>query len=72
MKHKRMSENNHFLAKDEDKADQPNPNVPKLTQEERKAKIRTGAKEMAELYRSDPELKELNEFVGDYRDHDSV
>lgn len=72
MKYKRMSENNHFLAKDEDRTDQPSPNVSKLTQEERKAKIRAGAKEMAELYRSDPDLKELNEFVGDYRDHDSV
>jgi hypothetical protein len=27
---------------------------------------------MAELYRTDPELKEMNEFVGDYRDNDSV
>jgi len=40
--------------------------------EARKEKIRTGAAEMAELYRTDPQLKELNEFVGDYRDHDSV
>lgn len=37
-----------------------------------KEKIRTGAAEMAELYRTDPQLKELNEFVGDYRDDDSV
>ncbi|MFA5216284.1 hypothetical protein [Sulfuricurvum sp.] len=36
--------------------------------EERKDKIRTGANEMAELYKSDPELKELNEFVGDYNE----
>ena len=28
--------------------------------------------EMTELYRTDPELKEMNEFVGDYRDNDSV
>lgn len=40
--------------------------------EARKEKIRAGAEEMAELYRTDPQLKELNEFVGDYRDHDSV
>lgn len=40
--------------------------------EARKEKIRTGAAEMAELYRTDPQLKELNEFVGDYRDNDSV
>lgn len=36
--------------------------------EERKEKIRIGAEEMAELYKSDPELKELNEFVGDYKE----
>lgn len=72
MKRKSMSEKNNCPAKDEDKADQPNPNAPKLTQKERKAKIRAGAKEMAELYRSDPELKELNEFAGDYRDDDSL
>jgi predicted Holliday junction resolvase-like endonuclease len=40
--------------------------------EARKEKIHAGAAEMAELYRTDPDLKELNEFVGDYRDHDSV
>jgi hypothetical protein len=40
--------------------------------EARMEKIRSGAAEMAELYRSDPELKELNEFVGDYRDNDPV
>lgn len=34
--------------------------------EERKATIEKGAAEMAELYRTDPELKEWNEFVGDY------
>lgn len=34
--------------------------------EARMEKIRTGAAEMAQLYRSDPELKELNEFVGDF------
>jgi hypothetical protein len=34
--------------------------------EARMEKIRSGAAEMAELYRSDPELKEWNEFVGDY------
>lgn len=34
--------------------------------EERKEKIRKGAEEMAELYKNDPELKEWNEFVGDY------
>lgn len=33
--------------------------------EERKEKIRKGAEEMVELYRTDPELKEWNEFVGD-------
>jgi NADH:ubiquinone oxidoreductase subunit 5 (subunit L)/multisubunit Na+/H+ antiporter MnhA subunit len=38
----------------------------------RMGKIRSGTAEMAELYRSDPELKELNEFVGDYRDNDPV
>jgi uncharacterized membrane protein len=38
----------------------------------RMEKIRSGAAEMAELYRSDPELKELNEFVGDTRDNDPV
>lgn len=36
--------------------------------EARKEKIRTGAAEMAQLYRSDPELKELNEFVGDFQE----
>lgn len=34
--------------------------------QERKEKIVQGAKEMAELYKTDPELKEWNEFVGDY------
>lgn len=34
--------------------------------EERKATIKKGAAEMVELYRTDPELKEWNEFVGDY------
>ncbi|MDD5716803.1 MAG: hypothetical protein PHW64_03290 [Sulfuricurvum sp.] len=34
--------------------------------QERKEKIIQGAKEMAELYRTDPELKEWNEFAGDY------
>lgn len=34
--------------------------------EERKAAIEKGAAQMAELYRTDPELKEWNEFVGDY------
>lgn len=33
--------------------------------EARMEKIRSGAAEMAELYRTDPELKEWNEFVGD-------
>lgn len=33
---------------------------------ERKEKIRKGTEEMAELYKNDPELKEWNEFVGDY------
>lgn len=33
---------------------------------ERKAVIEKAANEMAELYRTDPELKEWNEFVGDY------
>lgn len=41
-------------------------------QEARMEKIRSGAAEMAEHYKSDPELKELNEFVGDYRDNDPV
>ncbi len=36
--------------------------------EARKEKIRAGAEEMAQLYRTDPELKELNEFVGDYHE----
>jgi hypothetical protein len=36
--------------------------------EARKEKIRTGAAEMAQLYRSDPELKELNAFVGDFQE----
>lgn len=36
--------------------------------EARKEKIRTGSAEMAQLYRSDPELKELNEFVGDFHE----
>ncbi|MCX6061162.1 MAG: hypothetical protein NT103_02795 [Campylobacterales bacterium] len=40
--------------------------------EARKEKIRAGAAEMADLYRTDPKLKELNDFVGDYRDDDSV
>jgi NADH:ubiquinone oxidoreductase subunit 5 (subunit L)/multisubunit Na+/H+ antiporter MnhA subunit len=34
--------------------------------------IHSGTAEMTELYRSDPEPKELNEFVGDYRDNHSV
>lgn len=34
--------------------------------EERKAAIEKGAAQMAELYNNDPELKEWNEFVGDY------
>jgi hypothetical protein len=34
--------------------------------QERKEKIIQGTKEMAELYKTDPELKEWNEFVGDY------
>jgi hypothetical protein len=33
--------------------------------EECKAAIEKGAAAMAELYRTDPELKEWNEFVGD-------
>lgn len=32
----------------------------------RKEKIIQGCEEMAELYKTDPELKEWNEFVGDY------
>jgi hypothetical protein len=40
----------------------------KNAREERKEKIRKGAEEMAELYKSDPELKELNAFVGDYKE----
>lgn len=36
--------------------------------EERKAAIEKGVAEMAELYKSDPELKEWNEFVGDHFD----
>ncbi len=36
--------------------------------EARIAKIRAGAEEMAVLYRTDPDLKELNEFVGDYHE----
>lgn len=39
--------------------------------EARKEKIRTGAAEMAQLYRSDPELKELNAFVGDFQERPS-
>ena len=39
--------------------------------EARKEKIRTGAQEMAELYRTDPQLKEQR-CIGDIRDHDSV
>ncbi|MCX6061131.1 MAG: hypothetical protein NT103_02640 [Campylobacterales bacterium] len=46
---------------DEDKTREKN-------REKRKEKIRKGAAEMAELYRTDPELKELNEFVGDYHE----
>ena len=34
--------------------------------QERKEKIIQGAKEMAELYKTDPELKEWNEFAGDH------
>jgi hypothetical protein len=34
--------------------------------QERKEKIIQGAKEMAELYITDPELKEWNEFAGDH------
>lgn len=36
------------------------------SREERKEKIRKGAEEMAELYRTDPELKEWSQFAGDY------
>lgn len=32
----------------------------------RKEKIIQGCEEMVELYKTDPELKEWNEFVGDY------
>lgn len=38
------------------------------TREARIAKIRAGTEEMAVLYRTDPDLKELNEFVGDYHE----
>lgn len=34
--------------------------------EKRKERINQSAKEMAELYNTDPELKEWNEFVGDH------
>lgn len=34
--------------------------------EARKEKIIQGAKEMAELYKTDPELKDWNEFAGDH------
>jgi hypothetical protein len=34
--------------------------------QERKEKIIQGAKEMAELYKTDPELKDWNEFAGDH------
>lgn len=40
----------------------------KKDRELRKEKIRVGAAEMAELYKNDPELRELNEFVGDYHE----
>lgn len=36
--------------------------------QERKEAIQKGAKEMAELYRTDPQLKSMNEFVGDYKE----
>lgn len=39
--------------------------------QERKEKIKKGAEEMAELYRTDPELKSMNEFVGDYKEMES-
>lgn len=39
-----------------------------LAREQRKEKIRKGCEEMAELYRTDPELRMLNDFVGDYRE----
>ena len=32
----------------------------------RQEKIIQGAKEMAELYKTDPELKDWNEFAGDH------
>lgn len=38
--------------------------------EKRKAAIRQAAEEMAELYKTDPELKEWNTFVGDYHEPD--
>ncbi len=40
--------------------------------QERKEAIRKGAEEMAELYRTDPELKSMNEFVGDYKELDTA
>lgn len=46
-------------------------NTPEKNREKRKEKIQKGAAEMAELYRTDPELKELNEFVGDYHDYEN-
>lgn len=39
--------------------------------QERKEKIKKGAEEMAELYRTDPQLKSMNEFVGDYKEMES-
>lgn len=39
--------------------------------QERKEAIQKGTKEMAELYRTDPELKSMNEFVGDYKESDT-
>jgi hypothetical protein len=39
-----------------------------FAQEQRKEKIRKACIQMAQLYITDPELKELNSFVGDYRE----
>jgi NADH:ubiquinone oxidoreductase subunit 5 (subunit L)/multisubunit Na+/H+ antiporter MnhA subunit len=41
-------------------------------EEAREETIHSAAAEMTELYKTDPELKEINEFVGDYRDNDPV
>lgn len=36
--------------------------------QERKEAIEKASEQMAEFYRTDPELKSMNEFVGDYKE----